>query len=96
MVGLVAVLAVTRKKEGGIIMAEMPTEHDEMLEEAVVDFLHIMIETHIERHKSLHRAFSELVGDFFQHNPDKSPDNTIMELIKWSYRQISKPELDKT
>ena len=51
---------------------------------------------HIERHKALHAALDELVGDFLAHEcayPNtRGPSNiTVMELIEWSQRQTLNP-----
>ena len=48
-------------------------------------------EEHIERHKLLHNHFDELFADFITHNENKGIDNTIWELMEWSYQQTMDP-----
>ena len=43
-------------------------------------------EEHQERHLRLHKKFDELFADFITH-ADGGTSNTIMDLIKWSFKQ---------
>jgi hypothetical protein len=57
----------------------------------------VTAEAHQQRHVELHRALDELVADWITHGPgadlDRRPsERTIMELMKWSYRQTVEPD----
>ena len=49
-------------------------------------------EEHIEEHKHLHDSLDKLLLDFFLHTGKNSYNLSILELINWSYSQISNPE----
>lgn len=53
-------------------------------------------EDHIKRHKELHGSFDELLADWIGSQPrglTKPLGNTsIMELVKWSIKQIKDPD----
>lgn len=46
---------------------------------------------HIERHKKLHKCLDELVADYISCVKDVSMQNTLMDLIEWSYGQTKSP-----
>jgi hypothetical protein len=51
-------------------------------------------EAHRKRHYDLHAALDELVADFIAHGKigERRPSEaTVMELLKWSYRQTLDP-----
>ena len=49
-------------------------------------------EEHIKKHKVLHQALDELMGDYLTLNKGKRPSNTtLMELGEWSHQQTIKP-----
>ena len=52
------------------------------------------VEEHRQRHIELHKYLDELLADFIQFTGKLPSQTTIMELIKWSYKQTTKPEGD--
>lgn len=55
-------------------------------------------EEHIERHKQLHRALDELLGDWITNSGLERPypsECTIMQLMEWSYQQTLDPTPDR-
>ena len=46
---------------------------------------------HKNRHKFLHSALDELVGDFISHTDELPSKATILALIQWSHRQTLNP-----
>lgn len=49
-------------------------------------------EEHKQRHIELHRALDELAADFINHTGKLPSTTTIMELVRWSYRQTQNPD----
>jgi hypothetical protein len=49
------------------------------------------LETHKERHNSLHKHLDELVADFLSHTKKNLCETTIMELMTWSCEQTKNP-----
>lgn len=48
-------------------------------------------EEHIERHKELHDAMDELLGDWVDQVPGASITQPISELMRWSFHQMTDP-----
>lgn len=48
-------------------------------------------EQHKEMHVELHKKLDELLADYIR-NAEGSADNTIWELIQWSYKQTQNPD----
>ncbi len=54
-------------------------------------------ESHVDRHKKLHRYFDELLADWIdkcESRPMPSK-NTVLDLMVWSNKQTSKPDHDE-
>jgi len=50
-------------------------------------------EPHIQRHKELHRALDELAADFITHTGKLPSQSTIIELMQWSHKQTTDPDV---
>jgi hypothetical protein len=48
-------------------------------------------EDHIEIHKKLHKALSELSADYIRCTKKTLVETTVLEFIKWSYDQTENP-----
>jgi len=66
-----------------------------MMEKTIVKFKEIDAkmtkETHIEKHKELHRSLDELMGDFFGCTKKFASQTTLMEFLEWSFAQTENP-----
>lgn len=60
-----------------------------MAGEKIVD-----VRLHLERHKVLHEALDELVADWITANEGLPSQNTIMDLMQWSAREIKRLEVE--
>jgi hypothetical protein len=49
-------------------------------------------EEHRERHKLLHRMLDELCADWITYTDKLASTATVLELIRWSARQIDAPD----
>jgi len=47
---------------------------------------------HIQRHKELHKALDELLADYINNTKNSLNETTIMDLVKWSAKQLKNPE----
>jgi hypothetical protein len=52
-------------------------------------------EEHKKRHEELHSALDELLADYITCTHKSLSGSTIMDLLKWSYKQTQKPESEK-
>jgi len=50
---------------------------------------------HKERHVELHKNLDELFADFITHAGGRTT-NTILDLIKWSFKQTEQPDHEQS
>lgn len=53
---------------------------------------HLAPSIHRRRHEILHRHLDELISDWITQTRGLPSQNTIMELMKWSNKQQTKPD----
>ena len=47
---------------------------------------------HMDKHIILHTMLDELVADYILHQKRLLSETTVLELIRWSYKQTISPE----
>lgn len=50
------------------------------------------LQEHKERHVELHKKFDELLADFIGSTTKTPTGTTVMEFVKWSYKQTIEPD----